>query len=118
MARAYIKEDSIAQLSLRRRNFRTITISLFIAGLILSLTPLTKDISPFGFLLLAGIIPGSLIFITSVLYSHHFWIERERKKESARRGGRPVLGMPPQRNAFQEEVEKARAAGKKMIDQY
>jgi hypothetical protein len=50
--------------------------------------------------------------------SHHRWIERERQKESQRRSGKPVLGLPPNRNAFQEALRVARQDGKPMLDRY
>jgi hypothetical protein len=47
-----------------------------------------------------------------------YWLEKERGDESERRGGKPVLGMPPQRDAFAEQLSKARAKGRNMIDKY
>ena len=42
----------------------------------------------------------------------------ERKKEIARRRGKPVIGMPPKRDCFQEAIADARSRGKSMIDKY
>lgn len=50
--------------------------------------------------------------------SNYHWIERERQLESERRSGKPVLGLPPNRSAFQEALQKAREEGKPMIDRY
>lgn len=45
-------------------------------------------------------------------------IEIERMRESKRIGGRPVIGAPPQRDAFAKALDEARAQGKFMIDRY
>ncbi len=55
-----------------------------------------------------------LIGITYDLLS----VERARKQEQALRGGRPVLGAPPQRDAFAKALSEARKLKKKMLDQY
>ena len=46
------------------------------------------------------------------------WIEVERGRESAARGGKRVLGMPPQRDCFADALKQAQAKGRSMIDKY
>lgn len=118
MARAYDKEDAVTQISLRRRNITTLCLGACLAILIFTFTPLAKNVGPHFLFFFSGIIPMIGFFVVTVLYSQHLWVERERKKEIAKRGGKAVLGMPPQRDAFQKELKKARRLGKKMIDRY
>lgn len=118
MARAYSKDDAVIQLALKRRNISMLSVGICIAVLIFTFSPVSKNLSPLHFFILAGLVPLAGLFITTLLYKHHLWIEKERKKESIKRGAKLVLGMPPQRSAFMDELERAKARGKKMIDRY
>lgn len=45
-------------------------------------------------------------------------LERARAQEKALRGGREVLGAPPQRDCFAKALVETRKTGKKMLDRY
>ena len=72
---------------------------------------------------------SSMLFALSLLPSYSLgrgaygWgrslaLEQERKKESELRGGKPVLGQPPDRNCFDHAIRQAQEKDKKMIDRY
>lgn len=47
-----------------------------------------------------------------------YGLEQERIRESRLRGGRAVLGVPPDRAAFKRALRASRAAGRKTLGQY
>lgn len=65
-----------------------------------------------------SLIPGMGLANLAYRVGRRSALERERKEESARRGGRPVLGMPPQRDCFEKAIKEAQARGKTMLDKY
>jgi hypothetical protein len=71
-----------------------------------------------SFLFAAGALPGLLWARAGLTLGSQQAIERERRAESALRGGRPVLGAPPDRSCFTEALERAQAKGKTVIDRY
>ncbi len=71
-----------------------------------------------GLLFAAGLLPALAFGSSAAVYGYDYWVNRERNKESKARGGRPVLGAPPRRDAFEEAQAAARARGKSMIDRY
>ncbi len=118
MARQYIIDDFTAKLAQKRHNLTTLVMGAFIGSLVFCITSFSQKITPFGLLFITGIIPLFSLLILTFVNAHHRWLEQERNKESARRGGKPVLGMPPQRRAFDEALKEARDKGKPMIDKY
>ncbi len=90
----------------------------------LAITALTIAGSPLG-----EALSSSMLFALSLLPSYSLgrgaygWgrslaLEQERKKESQLRGGKPVLGQPPDRNCFDHAIRHAQQKDKKMIDRY
>ncbi|RMG44039.1 MAG: hypothetical protein D6719_02655 [Candidatus Dadabacteria bacterium] len=117
MARDYknITIDEIQQQE-RARALKNVALASG-AGLALAASPLMSSADPTLFLGL-GVLPAYALAQYARTLSRQIWIERERRKESRLRGGRKVLGMPPQRDAFQKELERCRQEGKKIIDRY
>lgn len=118
MARDYIVEDFTSQLVVRRHNVTVLGLSICLAAALLCLTPISARLTPAGYAILIGIIPSAFLFVVAMVVANHLWIERERRRESERRGGKPVLGMPPNRQAFEGAINLARKNGKSMIDRY
>ena len=118
MARKYDTEDHQSQASVWRTNTATIAKALAFALLIYVLSPFSNSTSTFTFFLIAGVLPFLAVAALVYAQGRHYWIEAERAKESERRGGKPVLGMPPDRHAFSNALEEARAQGKSMLDRY
>lgn len=83
----------------------------------LAASPLLSGAGPLALFSL-GVIPALIAARSAKLLIAGFLLERERSTESERRGGKVVLGMPPQRDALKLAVEKAREKGKPMIDKY
>jgi hypothetical protein len=65
-----------------------------------------------------GLIPAWGLAQTSSTLAKQYFLEREREQEQKRRGGRPVLGAPPQRDCFESVINDCRSQGKGMIDRY
>ena len=80
-------------------------------------SPLLNGIDP-SILFGLGLVPGYAFAKTAHTLAKQYWIEREKSKESARRGGKAVLGDPPQRDCFSTAMNDARANGKVMLDKY
>jgi hypothetical protein len=80
-------------------------------------SPLLAGASPTALALL-GAIPSLVVARSAMTLGSKYWLERERDAEIARRGGKPVLGMPPQRDAIQQALKEAQAKGRLMIDKY
>lgn len=118
MAREYIKENFLNDLANKRRNIATTAYAVSAAAIIFSALTASKNITPIGFLLIGGILPSLLFLFHSLSNGRFAWIEKQRRLESQRRNNRPVLGMPPQRNAFEEALKDARRRGKAMLDRY
>ncbi|NLF24146.1 MAG: hypothetical protein GX589_00610, partial [Deltaproteobacteria bacterium] len=117
MAREYknIDQETI-RLNERRRVIRNVAITGG-GALALAASPLMSGVDP-ALLFGAGLIPLLGLSGAASHFAKYAWLERERDKESARRRGKPVLGMPPQRQCFATEIARAQAAGKSMIDKY
>lgn len=118
MARAYIREDILTRLAVHRQNIYTLGKATFAAVFFVSLSFLASDVPPLGFFLIGGLLPSLLLVMIAYTASRQSWIERERKQESKKRGDKPVLGMPPNRRAFQDALQEARQNSKVMIDKY
>jgi hypothetical protein len=117
MAREYKKTDIKAA---REEELKT---SLFKGGLA-TLGALGAAASPLGaaldpmLLWGLGILPAYALGMGGFGFGKQIALERERRAESVLRGGRPVLGMPPDRSCLAQAVEDARKRNKKMIDRY
>ena len=118
MARQYVRDNFQQQLEQRRYNVVVMAKAACIASFITAFSPLSAQLSPTAFLLFYGLIPAGVLCLAGYTQSYHRWLETERSEESARRGGKPVLGMPPQRNAMEQALVDARDAGKIMLDRY
>ncbi len=88
-----------------------------LGGLSLAATPFFSGLDP-NLLFALGALPSVAIANTAKTLARQYWYEKERKAESVRRDGREVLGMPPQRNCFEDALKDARSRGKKVIDKY
>ena len=118
MARQYEKIDLQKVLTAKRQNVITICKSIPKSMIFLLFMPITESLSVWGLLFWAGLVPAAAIFAWMATQSRHIWLENERKKESIRRNGAPVLGLPPDRQAFADAIATAKENGKLMIDKY
>lgn len=80
-------------------------------------SPLLAGASPAALALL-GAIPSLVVARSAMTLGSKYWLERERDAEITRRGGKPVLGMPPQRDAIHQALKEAQEKGRLMIDKY
>ena len=83
----------------------------------LAATPFLNGMDP-SLLFGLGMLPAGALAYASGIISSNYWTEQERGAESKLRGGKPVLGMPPQRDCFAEALKDAQLRGKQMIDKY
>jgi hypothetical protein len=117
MAREYRQSDFRAA---REEELR----SALLRGGLATLGALGVAASPFGAalnpLLLwgLGILPAYALGVGCFKLGRQVALEQERRAESSLRAGRPVLGMPPQRDCFANALDAARKQDKKMIDRY
>jgi len=118
MARDYAIDNFRLQLETRRYNLTLFLIAYLLGSVIFCATSFATRISPMGFALIIGVGPFFSFFALSFLSFHHRWLENERLQESIRRGNKPVLGLPPQRRAFEVAIKETRDKGKSMIDRY
>ena len=117
MARHY-KRISIQEIRQAEQRKALVQTGLATAGAVgLAATPFAAGVDP-GLLFALGALPGFSFAHTAATFAHDFWIERERAAESKRRGGKKVIGYPPDRTAFIDAIAEARARGKKHIDKY
>jgi hypothetical protein len=107
----------------KNRSEQELKRALFTGGLA-SLGAIGAAASPFGagldpFLMWGlGIIPAYALGMGGFSLGKRMGLENERQKESLARGGRPVLGMPPDRGCFSKAIEECRTKDKKMLDRY
>lgn len=92
-------------------------LSCFFSIILFSLLANTPIPKLFSYSLLA-LLPAFYIFRYSIYKGQFTFIEKERSKESKKRGGKKVLGAPPKRDAFKVALDLARSEGKAMLDQY
>jgi hypothetical protein len=96
-----------------------LTIGACIAAVFITVCPLfSSSLPPWAFFLICAVLPSLGLFMSAAGLSYHHWLEAERAAESRRRGGKPVLGLPPDRTAFQVALAETRQKGKLMIDRY
>lgn len=117
MAREY-KRITAEELRASRHKNVLINILLFVGFvLLLAASPVGAGL-PLGWLYCIGVLP-SIVFATGAsTLTRDIWVEIERKKESAKRNNRPVLGEPPDRGCFERLMAELQAQGKSMIDRY
>lgn len=117
MARSYEKIDFKKQLAEERgRRVRSI-LKGFALVLFAVATPLCARFHPWLFFVFA-LIPSYMMFELFVKDARAYWVEKNRQEESQKRGGKPVLGAPPDRGCFDQALADAQKRGKKMIDKY
>lgn len=117
MARDYQKTDYH---ELREEKRHSAIMLAWLTGLLtlgLAASPLLTWFEP-QTLFLLGSLPALVFCYSAYVLSKDAAIESERAKEVARRNGKDVVGMPPQRDCFKLALEDARSRGKKMIDKY
>jgi hypothetical protein len=69
-------------------------------------------------LFLIGLVTASVLAFCSKTIGQHYWRGRERVKESQGRNANYLVGLPPQRDAFQQAFRELKSSGKKMINKY
>lgn len=117
MARHYQQTDPSAKNAAGRKRTWFFGCTLALAILVILALPVARGLP--AFLILAMMtIPAAVLGRAAAKTGSFRYIERERKKESRRRGGRPVLGQPPNRSCLAEAVTDAQSRGKAMIDKY
>ncbi|MCO6432432.1 MAG: TraM recognition domain-containing protein [Deltaproteobacteria bacterium] len=117
MARKYQRIDYSQKRREERRSAINSSLMTALGTLGLAATPALNGIDPmmlFGL----GALPALAFNGTTKTLARQYSLEAKRKAERALRGGRPVLGMPPQRDCFQDALQEARSKGKKVIDKY
>lgn len=117
MARDYKRSDQVALREEERQRAVVLGALTTFGSLGLAASPLLNGIDP-SILFGLGLAPALALAHTAKTLSSHFWMERERQRESGLRRGRPVLGQPPDRDCFTKALEEARSRGKNMIDKY
>jgi len=117
MARAYKRTSASSLLEADRRRawFISFLTLLGVCGVILS--PLLARIGPWELFFL-GFLPAIAFAITTQMLARQAALESERERESTKRGGKKVLGAPPDRSCFIEATAATQAKGKAMIDKY
>lgn len=117
MARDYEKSNLNEMREEDRKSSVNSSIMAALGMLGFAATPLMNGVDPmllFGL----GAIPSYFLGKTAKTMASHHALEKERIAESIRRGGKPVQGMPPERDCFSKALEEARSRGKTMIDKY
>jgi hypothetical protein len=117
MARDYIQNDPQAEREERHRRAVSVTLVSFVVSFGVAISPLLNGASPW-LLFCLGAVPSLALAYAVTVFGKEYFLDRERRKESEKRGGKPVLGAPPQRDCFQIALEEARSRGKTMIDKY
>lgn len=117
MAREY-KISSFEGIQAEERRSAYFQGGLYSLGALgLAATPFLSQIDPTLLAALGGL-PAFAFYQLGHTLAKQAWLESERKSESALRGGKSVLGAPPQRDCFANALEECRAKGKPMIDRY
>ena len=117
MARHYTKTDIETFREEKKRRSLNNSVMAALGTLGFAATPVFNGADPmllFGL----GMLPSYFFANTAKAFAADMALERERKKESKRRGGKHVLGMPPQRDCFAKALQEAQQRGKTMIDKY
>lgn len=118
MARDYARSDALSEFATKRHNVRVLTFAISAASALVLMSSCARSVGPMYFYLFGGLLPMMLVAWLVSIQLKFRWIEKEREAESARRGGSPVLGSPPDRTAFRQGIRDAQSRGKAMIDKY
>ena len=117
MARDYTR-ISYEELASEEKAGAFLQSSLYgLAGAGLAGLPFVGGLDP-NVLAALSALPAFAFFNGGKTFAKQMWLEQERNAESARRGGNPVLGAYPQRDAFARALEDCQGQGKSIIDKY
>lgn len=117
MARSYKKTDYGALRDERIRQAMLNSGLTALGSLGLALSPFASELGPMALFGL-GLMPAAALGKSAFEWGKQHALELERARESEFRGGKDVLGMPPDRASMSRATEAARAKNKKMIDRY
>ncbi len=117
MARDYARQNIQEMRHEEKLRAERLSIIAGLGALGLAASPLLAGLDP-SMLFGLGCIPGLAFAYTANTLSKHSALEREREREQEKRGGKSVLGMPPQRDCFAQAMKEAQAQGKNMINKY
>jgi hypothetical protein len=117
VTRTYIPKTltEIKQLDYRRAGDYLIGALVFLVGL--CLMP-GLDQLPVGLFFILAILPAIVFWFVGFVIAKYMILTFHRYQESRVRGGRVVLGTPPDRSAIARKLEKDRENGKGMISGY
>jgi TraM recognition site of TraD and TraG len=117
MARDYKKTDIAAMREEERKQSINNSLLAALGALGFAASPLMTGMDPMLFFGL-GALPALAFGKTAKTVTSQFALEKERQNEVLKRGGKAVLGMPPERDCFNDVLNSARSRGKNMIDKY
>jgi len=117
MAREYSRTDFALIEEEKRHRALAQSLLATLGAVGVAASPLVSGFSP-TLLAALGALPAFAFVNSAKLFSQQYSLERERKRESAMRGGKEVLGAPPQRDCFANALADAQSRGKSMIDKY
>jgi hypothetical protein len=117
MARDYKRSDFGAQHEEQVKAMLTKGAFASLGALGAAFSPMLASMDP-GLLFSLGAIPAAALGAGAFQFAKQQSLELERNRESALRGGKEVLGMPPERECLGNAIEAARAKNKKMLDRY
>jgi hypothetical protein len=117
MARDYQREDRALTNNDSQRGVLVKAGALAITALAIAGSPLGEGLSS-SVLFALSLLPSYSLGRGAYGWGRSLALEQERKKESDIRGGKPVLGHPPDRDCFDQAIRQAREKDKKMIDRY
>ena len=117
MARDYRRPDFESARQQEREHAWRMALLSSLGALGVAASPLLQSTSPGGLFAL-GALPALAFGSSALTLGKQFWLGRERERESRARGGKEVLGMPPERDCMAEALAAAQAKGRQMIDKY
>lgn len=117
MARDYQRDDRALTNNDSQGGILVKAGALAITALAIAGSPLGEGLSS-SVLFALSLLPSYSLGRGAYGWGRSLALEQERKKESDIRGGKPVLGHPPDRDCFDQAIRQAREKDKKMIDRY
>jgi hypothetical protein len=117
MARRYTKTNFADELSDNRKTAVSWSLWASAAVAAIAASPVVGMLPPMVLAVL-GVLPAVVFGKTASVFAGQAIVEQERQEESKRRRGKPVLGMPPHRDAVGNLVADAKKRGKKIADRY
>ncbi len=117
MSRQYLRTDHVRDRAEAIHNSLIFTALGFLVAILIVMSPIGTYLSP-GMHFTLALIPAFWLSQIGRRVSSRIGLGKERKKESHARGGRDVIGMPPDRACFTAALKDAQARGKTMIDKY